>query len=76
MPIDKIKYSNGEVTVIWQPAKCWHSGNCVNGLPAVFDSRKRPWVNIQGATTEEIIRQVKKCPSGALSFEMGDTTGK
>src|SRR5689334_10200390 len=63
------KYSNDEVTVIWQPDKCIHSGICVNGLPEVFDTQKRPWVTIQGASTERIIEQVKLCPSGALSFE-------
>jgi uncharacterized Fe-S cluster protein YjdI len=63
------KYSTDEVTVIWQPDKCIHSGICVNGLPEVFDSQKRPWVTIQGATTERIIEQVKDCPSGALSYE-------
>jgi uncharacterized Fe-S cluster protein YjdI len=66
----KKRYSNDEVTVIWQPDRCIHSGICVNGLPEVFDSQKRPWVTIQGATTERIIEQVKHCPSGALSYEM------
>jgi len=66
------KYSNGAVTVIWQPAKCIHSTICFNGLPEVFDPQKRPWVNIEGATTEQIVNQVKECPSGALSYEMND----
>ncbi len=35
----------------------------------VFDPRKRPWVNMTGATTEEIIAQIDKCPSGALSYK-------
>jgi uncharacterized Fe-S cluster protein YjdI len=65
-----LKYSNGEVTIIWQPKLCSHSGNCVRGLPSVFNSKVRPWINQHGASTEEIIEQVKKCPSGALSFVM------
>ncbi len=64
------KYTNGEVTIIWQPGLCQHSGNCVRGLPAVFDSRKHPWVDANGAGTEQIIAQVNRCPSGALSFIM------
>lgn len=63
------KYSNNEVTVIWQPAKCIHSKKCFHGLPQVFDPGKRPWVNIEGDTTSHIIDQVKACPSGALSFQ-------
>ncbi len=63
-------YTNGEVTVVWQPHKCIHSAICFRGLPAVFDPQKRPWVNIQGADTETIIDQVEKCPSGALSYRL------
>lgn len=72
MPVTTHKYSNGEVTVIWKPDVCIHSAKCFKGLPEVFDPRKRPWVNIEGATTERIIEQVRICPSGALSFVMNN----
>ena len=62
------KYSNGEVTVVWEPGKCIHAGNCVRGLPEVFDARAKPWINIEGADTQSIINQVRNCPSGALSI--------
>ncbi|HIW97072.1 MAG TPA: (4Fe-4S)-binding protein [Candidatus Tidjanibacter gallistercoris] len=61
-------YDNGEITVHWKPELCWHAAECVSRLPAVFDVKKRPWVDVQGATTEEIIRVVELCPSGALSW--------
>jgi uncharacterized Fe-S cluster protein YjdI len=67
------KYSNGEVTIVWKPATCIHSKICwdkLNGLPQVFNPRERPWIKPEAASTEEIIEQVKKCPSGALSFFM------
>ena len=63
------KYTNGEVTIIWQPSKCQHSGICFGGLLKVFNPDKRPWINMNNATSEEMIRQVSKCPSGALSIE-------
>ena len=67
MPKDDLKqYTNGEVTILWRPHVCRHSGNCFTGLPGVFDPEERPWVNVYGASTQEIIEQVKKCPSGAL----------
>lgn len=68
------KYSNGEVTIIWKPADCIHSGNCFRGLHEVFDPRKKPWITPQHATTEQIINQVKKCPSGALSYFLNETS--
>lgn len=45
-----------------------HSALCVNGLPKVFNPDARPWVNAEGAASDEIVEQVKKCPSGALTF--------
>jgi len=63
-----IRYNNGEITVLWKPKRCIHSGICVRGLPRVFDVRRRPWVDILAATTDEIRDQVDRCPSGALSW--------
>jgi uncharacterized Fe-S cluster protein YjdI len=63
------RYTNGEVTVIWQPSLCVHSAICFRGLPEVFDPRRRPWVALDGHPTAAIVAQVEECPSGALSFE-------
>ncbi len=62
------KYSNGEVTVVWQPHICVHSTVCFRGLPAVFDPGRRPWVDPLAASTAEITAQVDQCPSGALTW--------
>lgn len=62
------EYSNGEVTVVWKNSLCTHSANCVKGLPDVFKPKENPWVKPESADTETIIQQIKKCPSGALSF--------
>lgn len=66
----KKEYSNGEMTIVWQPELCIHAGTCVKMLPKVYHPKERPWVQIENATTDELIAQVKECPSGALSFRM------
>ena len=68
----KKNYSNGELTVVWQPTKCIHSGVCVKMLPQVYNPKDKPWIKIENATTEELISQVDKCPSGALSYFMNE----
>lgn len=64
----KIKYSNTEITVVWQPELCRHSTLCFTQLPRVFRPRIRKWIDPYGAPTERIIEQVNRCPSGALTF--------
>lgn len=64
------KYSNGEVTIVWKPDSCIHSKICWNGLPEVFNPRERPWIKPEAASTQQLIDQVSKCPSGALSYFM------
>jgi uncharacterized Fe-S cluster protein YjdI len=61
-------YTNGKITIVWKPDACIHSRLCWTQLKEVFDPRKRPWVNMEGAATDRIIDQVSKCPSGALSY--------
>ena len=72
MPIKTHHYNNGELTVIWKPDLCIHSGNCVRGLGEVFDPEHQPWIDVSKAGTQQIIVQVKKCPSGALSYSMNE----
>jgi uncharacterized Fe-S cluster protein YjdI len=62
------KYSNGEVTIVWKPALCIHSAICINGLSEVFHTKELPWITPEKSSTDKIIEQVKKCPSGALSY--------
>ncbi len=61
-------YTNGEITVNWQPEKCIHSTKCWKSLPRVFNPRAKPWVNMAGGSTEAIREAVLNCPSGALSL--------
>ncbi|HZU81094.1 MAG TPA: (4Fe-4S)-binding protein [Acidimicrobiales bacterium] len=62
-------YPGTHVTVSFDPEVCAHSGNCVRGLPAVFDTDRHPWIDADGAAAEEVVAQVGLCPSGALRIE-------
>ncbi len=68
------KYSNSEITVTWEPEKCIHSRQCFGNLMKVFDPRKRPWINIEGGTSEEIMNTIDKCPSKALGYYKNDAS--
>ena len=40
----KIEYTNGELTIVWQPELCQHAGICVKMLPNVYHPKERPWL--------------------------------
>ncbi|GGW46122.1 (4Fe-4S)-binding protein [Arenibacter certesii] len=67
--MDTKEYSNGEITILWKADKCIHSGICVKTLPKVYNPKARPWIKPENATTEALLDQVSKCPSGALSIK-------
>jgi uncharacterized Fe-S cluster protein YjdI len=65
----KKEYTNGEITILWQPEMCCHSGNCAKGCPDAFRPMEKPWIVMEGTATEEIKHTIDKCPSGALSYK-------
>lgn len=68
--MDVHEYSNEEITIYWKPTVCIHSTVCVKTLPKVYNPREKPWIKIQNATTKQLIDQIQKCPSGALSYKL------
>lgn len=63
-------YYGDEITVHFDLAACGHVGTCVQKLPEVFDVKKRPWISANGADVEEIVKIVRACPAGALSYTL------
>jgi uncharacterized Fe-S cluster protein YjdI len=53
---------NGEVTAVSYKPKCIHSAICFRGLPQVFDLANA-LVTTENGKRDEIINQVKACPS-------------
>ncbi len=62
-------FENKLVKVFWDKEKCIHAGQCTDGLPTVFDPERQPWIDVDAATAEEIMKVIDRCPSGALSYE-------
>ena len=63
-------YESGDIVVTFDPEVCIHSGNCVRGLPAVFDVRLKRWVRPENASAEAVAEQIRRCPSGALQYRL------
>ena len=66
------RYANDEIEVVWEPRLCIHSGNCSRRLNSVFNPEARPWVDVDGATPDEISETIVTCPTGALHFRRLD----
>jgi len=68
MENNKNTFENNEITVTFAPKKCIHADTCAKGLSDVFRTTVLPWIDLDAASNEKIISQIKKCPSGALEF--------
>lgn len=68
---DKVHSFKGkEITIHDNRCVCSHDSSCIDLSPTVFTKGRRPWINPNGATKEEIIATIEKCPSGALSYTL------
>ena len=65
------EYIGKEITILMNDSVCAHNGACINNLPEVF-LKEEPWVNPDDASIEKIMKLIDNCPSGALSYKIGD----
>jgi CDGSH-type Zn-finger protein/truncated hemoglobin YjbI len=61
-------YVGQQVTILDNRGTCQHAGYCTERLATVFRLKADPFVAPSGGRMDEIIRAVRDCPSGALSY--------
>jgi CDGSH-type Zn-finger protein/uncharacterized Fe-S cluster protein YjdI len=65
-------YETEAIRVAWDSLRCIHTGICLRTLPAVFDVRRRPWVDLGAGEADAVAAAVSRCPTGALRYERLD----
>lgn len=65
-------YEGKEITVQYDVKRCIHASECSRGLRAVFDPKKRPWVQPDNADANAVAGVIHRCPTGALHYDRTD----
>jgi uncharacterized Fe-S cluster protein YjdI len=66
---DRLMHFEGQqVAILDNRGTCQHPGLCTDRLATVFRLREEPFVAPSRGRMDEIIRAVRHCPSGALSY--------
>jgi CDGSH-type Zn-finger protein/truncated hemoglobin YjbI len=68
VPDRRDTYAGQQVTILDNRGICQHSGLCTDRLATVFRLDAEPFIAPSGGRMDEIIRAVRDCPSGALSY--------
>jgi uncharacterized Fe-S cluster protein YjdI len=63
-------FSSEDITVTYEPKCCANASLCSKQLSNVFRNSVIPWIDLEGAQTNAIIKQINKCPSGALQYHL------
>ena len=68
-------YRGDAIEVSFDLDRCIHVGECLLSLPAVFDLRRRPWIDPDLDDADAVAAAVERCPSGALQYRRLDGGG-
>ena len=68
VPNRRDSYDGVQITVLDNRGLCAHSGFCTDRVSTVFRAGEEPFVAPSGGRMDEIVRAVRACPSGALSY--------
>lgn len=67
-----IRYPGVDLTIEYDLKRCIHAAECVNGLPQVFNPKRKPWIDADQGSADEVAGVIQRCPSGALAFSRHD----
>ena len=69
-PMGKVKSYEGEnADVCWDGRLCIHVGECGRAKNELFVSGRDPWCDPNLVDVSDLVSVVKRCPTGALSYE-------
>lgn len=62
------EYPGEKIQVRYDVKRCIHAAECTRGLPGVFDTGRKPWIDPEQAPADAVAEVVMRCPTGALHF--------
>ena len=70
------QYPGKNATVSWNRRLCIHIGECGRAEGELFVGGRDPWCQPDLTTNEDVADVVSRCPTGALTVEFADGSGK
>lgn len=67
-----ITYEGTDIAITYNPRLCSHAAECARISGHIFDSTKRPWVQIDNGSVADVRAVVAACPSGAFALANGE----
>jgi CDGSH-type Zn-finger protein/uncharacterized Fe-S cluster protein YjdI len=74
MSNEKTKYDGEKINVEWDGRLCIHIGECGYSKGELFVGGRDPWCKPDLASVEDVVDIVKRCPTGAITFESNDNS--
>ena len=65
-------FEGAEITIYDVRRLCAHAAVCTDNLPKVFDVTRPRWIDPDAAPPGDLADVVRRCPSGALAYAMGE----
>jgi uncharacterized Fe-S cluster protein YjdI len=66
------RYEGRDIDVTYDVARCLHAAECVRGLPGVFDTARKPWIDPDAGDADAVADVIRRCPTGALHYTLRD----